>query len=239
MTGTGDRPPRVTVTRFRRMADEELVRRVLEDPEGPEAMYLRDRLAGYTVPILERWGKRGRLRDRAMSAIDGGPVLGAGKVGPDKLANDQATSLAGDVVMSAWRYFMPKALEKWDPTLGRRLESYFVTTCLMKLPDVYPTWARKELRPAQEWVSLDGLAETVQSDSDPEGVAVLRDRLRRIERDEPVMWAVGCLAATGMNNQKIARTLSRDGFLMSRGRVGEIRRDFTQRARDEQESADD
>ena len=117
---------------------------------------LSDELARYALPILCAWMRKGTIKAKVSEA----KVLGAGRILDGlRLNGDDATALAGDVIVKALRYFRRRGLTEWDPEKGRSCEAYFLTCCLMMVPDAYQAWDRWRPRPTADRVYLDDLGE--------------------------------------------------------------------------------
>jgi hypothetical protein len=203
------------------------------DPDHEWAK-LEEHLASYAFPILVSWIRSGRIRQEAANARIRGLVRVPESL---RLADDRdARCLAVEIVVTALRSFRTKRTS-WDPQLGRSIESYFVGFCLMKLPDAYKAWARREVVPAEDRVDLDDLLEV----ADPgrfEDLVDLHDQIRRIVGDDPGIERAVQLREDGFTFSEISRQSDGARSLRTGRKVSDALKKVGQRLHEE-ESADE
>ena len=226
--------PEDTGTEERRLlvVDLWLKVRILDDPSGWEWEVLRDRLTRYAYPILMRWIAAGVIRRRAAVANHGGPVLGLGRVPENlRLFGDDAAELAADIVMSALRAFPSKALPIWDPTRGKGLRSYFVGFCLMKLPDAYRGWYRREVASRPGTLSYEETADLAGTGVGPDDIVAMRDELDRLSDKDPLVRVIARMKGAGYTHTEIAEKLQAEGISITGPRVGRLWKKVVHHAR--------
>jgi hypothetical protein len=129
----------------RRQADIEIVE-VLKaedfDKDSVAWLALADRLARYGNSVLVAWAVTGELRARA-KRYPGGHRLPEGL----RLDVGDARSLANEVLAKSLENFRTRSLRQWDPNGPASITTWFIGRCLLDLPDVFPGWFRRELRP--------------------------------------------------------------------------------------------
>lgn len=122
-------------------ADAELVRILREQGfAGPDYNYAARELVRYGVAVLTRW-----LLTEEVYPI----LLTRFRIGLERprpaLQKDEALSLAGEVVAVALHHFRADVLipNKWTPSKGASLTTFFVGQCLLRLPNVHRRWLRE------------------------------------------------------------------------------------------------
>jgi hypothetical protein len=214
------------------VADAELVRMILERcpaGPGPEWDALAKALAEYAFPVLRRWIVTGEIRRKAAEAVGGKPVLGLGRLPEQlRLPDGEADTLAVEIVTASLRSFRAR-LPVWDPDGGASLKVYFVTWCLMQLPDAYGRWYRREARPQARVVQLDEVSEAADTDPGPEVVVVADDHLASLTRSDPSLRRILVLRLDGFTVREIAKILADEGTPMTEGQVRRKLRDLRRR----------
>ncbi len=214
--------------RLRALNDQQLVDAVLSDVDGPEWDVLRERLAAYVLPRFSRWGQSGVLRAKAI----GNKTLGAGKIPPDlHLSHEQADALACEVVAVAIRSFPGQALPKWEQARGRSLRSYFVSWCLMKLPDAYQQWHRREVTQGVALVPVDEIAGLSDGDPSPDELVTMREAIADHAEDDPLGYRILELRTEGYTYSAIGELLRSEDPHMNAKRVRSRHLKFLQSAR--------
>ena len=215
------------------LVDLWLKARIAADPTGPDWNYLSDRLTRYAYPIMQRWIRAGAIRARAAVANQGGPVLGLGRV-PEglRLNGDDATELAGDIVMAALATFRSTALPSWDPARGKDLRSYFVGYCLMKLPDAHRSWYRREVASRREALSIDEAGDVLGAGTSFEDIVATHDVIDRLARHDPLLVVIVRMKMAGFSVPEIDEELRSAGRNVPDGKVALLWRRFVRRLRD-------
>lgn len=214
--------------RLRALNDAQLADLVLADPDGPEWEVLRESLAAYVLPRFSRWAQAGQLRAKAI----GNKTLGAGKIPPDlHLSHEQADALVCEVVAVAIRAFPSQALPKWEPGRGRSLRSYFVSWCLMKLPDAYQQWHRREVAQGVALVPVDEMVSLSGTDPTPDDIVAMREALADHAFDDPLGYRILELRLEGYTYSAIGELLGSEEPLMNAKRARSRHLRFLQSAR--------
>jgi len=109
--------------------------------EGPDWDYFANELAKYGYAVIASWIGRRMIFERCKSRGLGGL--------PSPLrpfTDDDVASLTDETVAKALRHFRTDVLmkQKWDPTRGATLRTYFIGQCLIRFPNVYRRWLREE-----------------------------------------------------------------------------------------------
>ena len=121
-------------------ADAELVDLLREKGfAGVEYNYAAQELVRYGVAVLTRW-----LFTQEIYAV----MINRLGVGLDRprtpIDLNEARSLAGEIVTVSLKRFRDDVLipNKWTPTKGASLTTYFVGQCLLRLPNIYRGWLK-------------------------------------------------------------------------------------------------
>lgn len=122
-------------------ADAELVD-ILRDQgfTGQDYDYAARELVRYGVAVLTRW----LLTEEIYPILATRFQVGLERPRPG-LTKDEAISLAGEVVAVALNRFRTDVLipNKWVPTKGASLTTFFVGQCLLRLPNIHRRWLKE------------------------------------------------------------------------------------------------
>jgi DNA-directed RNA polymerase specialized sigma24 family protein len=129
-----------------RDAEREIYRRLVDTDFAVDCYLWRclaDRLARYGYGVLVGWGLDGVLRSRA----DAKHIAGSSRI-PEHLHldEDQAKSLAQEVLSVSIDRYRRISLPAWDPNGGASLRTWLIGRCLLDLPDTFERWHRHERR---------------------------------------------------------------------------------------------
>jgi hypothetical protein len=182
---------------------------VLADPNCPAWRdVLSRRLYDYAHGPLYRWACAGSLRQQAHD------VRGIGRVPQGLRVNaHEADWLVAEILAVALRTFVRTSLPKWDPALGRSLDAYFMTWCLMKLPDAYEAWHRREVGQSVVQVSVDESIDPPDRRPRPDDIVAMRDALRELGLEDHLAYRVLLLKIEGYKLLEIEEFLTGEGFL--------------------------
>jgi len=150
-----------------------------------------------------------------------------------RLFGDDAAQLAGDIVVKALQSFWDRSYPRWDPDLGRGLNAYFMTYCLMKLPDAYQSWFRREVQPTTNAISLDDIAELCGKAKFEDQIELL-ELIRLVAGRDPRTLRILVLRRDGHSISDICRLLREDGVLMTKRGISTLLRELRQRLQDEE-----
>ncbi len=101
---------------------------------------------------------------------------------------DERMELAIDVISKAVGEFEKSAVrgERWSPTGGASLRTWFIGTCALNFPHAYRTWSKKRSDrlvgiARQHEINFDDLGgRMVEGLGDPSGLAILRRDLKKL-----------------------------------------------------------
>ncbi|MCY3954206.1 MAG: hypothetical protein OXG69_16950 [bacterium] len=139
-------------------ADVELHRRLADENfEGPSWDRFVEALVEYAFPILTTWIVRGEIRGHV--ARNTRVLLEAP---PSPITQEDAEDLASETIADALRSFRDRVLRanRWDPSRGTALTTWWIGYCLLRFPDVYRRWQTAQrkwsfsLRAAEQLRSL-------------------------------------------------------------------------------------
>lgn len=182
--------------------DEELLLRLqlggyAERDWGPVA----EELARYGLGVIRCWIRRRLIFQRVATRTG----WGMPSVPEEWLHNDDdVEALAVDTVIAALNYFKVKVLmaNRWDPTRGASLATFFIGQCLYQFPNVYQSWAGKErTRRSAETALEDWTGSTAKPGP--------QERLLRTEE------LAGALAAVTSDTARRAFLLRDDGYTLA------------------------
>lgn len=128
------------------LADQDAVARFREAGfAGPGYEAFKSILASYGLPVMRAWIQRGQIF--ALSA-ERGRRVGCPDWVREHLARDcdARLELAMDVVAKALVLFREQALvrERWTPTGGAVLSTYFVGCCVLAFSNVFRAWLKEQ-----------------------------------------------------------------------------------------------
>lgn len=111
--------------------------------------------ARYGLAVLRAWLASGRIFEELARRT------GASVSRPAHLSQDDIESMATDTVMVSLTAFLEKVLKqnRWDPSKGASLKTFFIGQCVLQFRNVYRDWRRERLRQiptASERDVLDG-----------------------------------------------------------------------------------
>lgn len=169
----------------RLLGDRDLLLRLqLSGYSGVEWDRVASEFCRYGLGVLEPWTGTGKVFARVAART--GYRLAAPPDGA--LDDDAANEIASEVVVRALHSFLEDVLKKnrWDPSGGASLKTFFIGKCLWEFPNVYKQWWRRTRRWAA--VVLDGDATTIERRA---GIAPAPDEaMIRAEAARDVLAAV-------------------------------------------------
>ena len=160
-------------------ADVELHRQLADENfEGPRWDRLVEVLVEFAFPALTTWIVSGEIRHYV--ARNARVLLEAP---PSPITQEDAEDLALDTIVDALGRFRDRVLRanRWDPSRGTTLTTWWIGYCLLRLPDVYRRWRTAQrrwsfsLRAAEQLKSV-GLEE---ASDDPADQLIMHEELAR------------------------------------------------------------
>lgn len=137
----------------RSVADADLqLRLALHRYEGAEWEVFATELARYGIGVLSAWMHRGLIFNRCKAKNIGlTPLL-------RPFTKDEVDELAGETVAKALHHFRVDVLMKnrWTPTGGASLRTFFLGQCLLRFGNVYRAWRDHENEVFEGVVCDDG-----------------------------------------------------------------------------------
>ena len=139
--------------KLERLAESDIVRHLALqgfNPTSDDWKELAGALIEYGYSVFMGWTVTGVVRNIAARANGGQGVFGLGRI-PEglQLPPERAHDLVMDLLEVSIEKFRTHTLAKnrWSPTGGASLKTFFVGRCLMSLPDVFEHWDRRQIRP--------------------------------------------------------------------------------------------
>lgn len=192
--------PGVPERQARLEADKELVRQLtLHGFEGPIWQAFARALAEYGIQVIKAWVATGEIFRQCQKK-------GRGGLQPTARARDQddITELAIETVALAINAFRDQVLapQKWDPSQGACLKTFFIGQCIYQFPNVYRRWLREAGVP-------DPSPDDVRSTNAPQASAitlvVLREELSALQFDST--RKVRAMTEMGYSSAEIAEII--------------------------------
>ncbi len=137
----------------RSVADADLqVRLALHRYEGAEWDVFATELARYGIGVLSAWMHRGLIFARCKAKNIGLAPLDR------PFSKDEVDELVGETVAKALHHFRVDVLMKnrWTPTGGASLRTFFLGQCLLRFANVYRAWRDHENETLRAVVCNDG-----------------------------------------------------------------------------------
>jgi DNA-directed RNA polymerase specialized sigma24 family protein len=158
-----DGPPRAHDNLERLLGDSDLLFRLqLSGYAEEEWQPVAAEFARYGLGVLQAWIATGKIFARVRAVT--GYRLTPPELGFDY---DAVQTLATDTVVAALRAFLEKVLKqnRWDPTKGASLKTFFVGQCMFQFSNAYRKWWRQ-----QRWksrVQLEGIGVDLEQVTTP------------------------------------------------------------------------
>jgi DNA-directed RNA polymerase specialized sigma24 family protein len=201
----GDEPggdPGGAAPEAERLADARIVEKLRECGfDGPEWRAVAAGLMEYGYTILVVWACTGTL---GRHAADHGGVSGSRVPVDLRLDEDEARSLAAEVLLVAVERFRERSLPRWSAGGGASLRTWFVGRCLMELADVHRAWRNREL--PLEPVGITCVDDGRHGDR-PDEQAEARVELERLLTRDPDLCRAVRLQIAGYKLEEIAKMM--------------------------------
>jgi len=194
----------------RLLADLELVNELrLQGFRGPGFDELARALAEYGYQVLGAWIRSGVVFGKLREKKIGHYLARFDKRVPPPAA---AKEMTNDVVAEGIIGFRDEVLRpgKWHHERGASLATYFIGQCLHRFPKIYIRWLRETTRASLSTpfhLAAEGQLPR-RTAQDPEGVALIRDRLETgLNRIPPMTTAIILLVEEGFSHAEISHSL--------------------------------
>lgn len=163
--------------------------------EGEDWAFFANELARYGLAVIEGWMRRGSMKSKCAEKRITVPTL------PAEVQQDPAavSAIAGETVAEALEHFRDDVLlpNKWDPTKGASLKTFFIGQCMMRYANALRQWLNHDLAP-----DIDDLL--------PDDWDALTDgRLTGVE-DDAIRTVTASLVLRGASSERAARALALD-----------------------------
>lgn len=166
------------------------------DFTGPRWEYFANELAAYAIPVMMAWTRTRKIA--SLCQAKGRPLRAI----PDDWPAEDRLGLTTLTVAKAINVFRDNVLrrERWDPTRGATLKTFFMGAVIQQFPNSYNSWydeqlrtlTRPGLRALEDTSAISALQDT-RPGSDPADTAINRIHLLEVLREMPEDLAIASL----------------------------------------------